>query len=212
MLKIDRTVVIGVAAIVLCAARTDGGQGSHRRTPAVVADMKTTFTFADGREVAKTGRFYRSSEGRVREESPVAVMITDPVARTITLLNPEAKQAFVFHMPEGPLRSAKAQTMGLNNGDDGIHEGSRVAKSRAVDASGGSHEVWTDKGRGVVVFSRLQSGGTTTTKTLHNLSAQEPDPAVFLVPADYLVRKVKLAPDFQAMSVSEAAAARLRKK
>src|SRR5262245_5331090 len=73
---------------------------AHAQKPlsAAEADIEITYTLNSGTRTV-LGRYYRSKDGRVREDTPVASTITDQRRGTITLLNHSLKEAQVIAVP-----------------------------------------------------------------------------------------------------------------
>jgi hypothetical protein len=174
-----------VAVLALCTVAVQAQPAAT--PPAVQAEVETTYVFADGRQVRVPGHYYRSQDGRVREDTGRGSMIADVNTGTLTLLNADTKQALVFTVREiAPSRKPKGVSPAVPYAR-GRHEGRDVSKARVKGPDGKENEVWTATDIGLMVFSRIESAGLTTTKALRKVVQGEPDPAVFTVPEDYAV-------------------------
>lgn len=161
----------------------------------VHADVETTYRFQDGREVKVSGRYYRSTDGKVREDSGSGSLITDIEARTMTMLNAERKQALVLEMPEPTLHLQRPASPIVEPFAPGTHEGRAVEKTLRTAADGSKQEVWFAKDVGTIVYSRIDAPGLTTVRTLRNMKVEEPSPVVFQIPAEYAVTRQGLPPE-----------------
>ena len=176
-----------VAVLALCAVAVQAEQAAT--PPAVQAEVETTYVFADGRQVRVPGHYYRSQDGRVREDTGRGSVIADVNKGTLTLLNADTKQALVFTVNEvAPSKKPSGVSRAVPYAR-GRHEGRDVNKARVRGADGKESEVWTAPDLGLMVFSRIESAGLTTTKALSKVVQREPDPAVFTVPEDYEVQQ-----------------------
>jgi len=186
-----------VAAIVIAAATLDAGSLSAQRPigapiapklrTALDAEIETTFTTPQG-QFSTPGHFYRSRDGKMREDSPLGSMITDVQSGTVTLLNhanKEAKVIVVTGQPRPSASLANKAAMPQAFAETTI-EGHAVTKARTA-AGGATQEVWTAKDLGLVVFSKVDAPDFAMTKTLRNVSLREPDPALFKIPNGYTV-------------------------
>jgi hypothetical protein len=176
-----------VAVLALCTVAVRAEQAAT--PPAVQAEVETTYVFADGRQVRVPGHYYRSQDGRVREDTGRGSVIADVNKGTLTLLNADTKQALVFTVREiAPTRKPNGVSPAVPFAR-GRHEGRDVSKARVRGPDGKENEVWTATDLGLMVFSRIESAGLTTTKALRKVVQREPDPAVFTVPEDYEVQQ-----------------------
>jgi hypothetical protein len=172
--------------------------GSQKLLPPLNAEINTTYTLADGSEFSSPGRYYRSYEGKVREDSPDGAIITDIKTGTVTVLNFETKVARVVKVPALPEASTPTSlpsVMPLEEATATV-DGRLVTKKRFQNAQGESQEFWTAKDLGLVVFSKITSPSLTTAKSFRNISVGEPDPSVFRVPSDYTIMTVDAATGF----------------
>lgn len=164
-------------------------QAQPAQAPALQGEIETVYTLQDGREVRSRGRFYRSSTGQVREDSSLGAMITDVSAGTVTILVKERKEARVMRIPADqrvPRVPANRPAPEVFE-ENATVDGRRVAKARMKGPQGQRVEFWTAKDLGVVTWTKTEAAGFTTTRELRNLSTEEPNPAVFAIPADYAV-------------------------
>jgi len=185
-------------------------------------------TMADGNRIHSESQsnVYRDAEGRVRRDlsvnlatpatSPVKhnlVVITDPVAGTRYVLNPDNKTA-----RQGPLRGPKhagedhqahmnaiggpgdvaKEQLGTKTVNGLQAEGVRVTRTIAAGAMGNEKAItvvterWYSPDLQIVVMTTHTDPmmGTVTTK-LVNVSQGAPDATLFQVPSDYSVKAGK---------------------
>lgn len=180
MTKSAARVAIGLAI----ATATVGQVAAQKALPALEAATETTITTSAG-QVTTSGRFYRSRDGRVREESPAGTIITDPKRRPLTLLNPLTKEAIVRAFPPSA-QAARRVDAEARSVEDGTVEGHAVSKARQ-QREGISQELWTAKALGLVLFSDVESPGFRMKRSFKNLELREPDPELFRIPKDYNV-------------------------
>jgi hypothetical protein len=193
MPKYSRYVIAAVATIALHAVSLEA---QRKKAPALDADIETIYTLSDGRQFSTHGHYYRSQDGHLREDSPLGAIITDIKSGTITMLNFETKEAHVIRMPATPkvsrpknlasAASAASAPSAVPFGEATV-EGRQVTKALAKGARGETHESWTDKDLGLVVFSKIESPGLTMAKSLRNVSRREPHPSMFTVPKGYTI-------------------------
>ena len=184
MLKSSRYVIAAVAAIAVHAVSVDA-QG--KKVPALDADIETTYTLSDGRQFSTHGHYYRSQDGQLREDSPLGAIITNIKSGTITMLNFEAKEAHVIRVAAKRQASRPKNLASAVPFEEATVEGRHVMKALAKGARGETHESWTDKDLGLVVFSKIESPGLTMAKTLRNVSRRDPHPSMFKVPKGYTI-------------------------
>lgn len=167
--------------------------------PGLDADVTITVSTSTGLTYNKPGHYYRSHDGRTREDSPTGSVITDLATGQVTLLNSATRQATVISVagiPRAPgtagaaaaAADASAQGIGafMPFGQAQI-EGHAVTKARANAAGGAVQELWTATDLSLVVYSMVASTDRTMTRTLRNVAVRDPDPAVFQIPAGYTV-------------------------
>ena len=186
-------------------------------------------TLANGNVIQRQEQttVYRDSQGRVRRESTrttpdgqthTMISISDPVANTVTELDPVHKvaQQRPARFPNQPQTNAAGRARGPMNPPrnggaqanmrtetlstqsiNGISaSGSRVTRTIPAGQIGNSqpietvHETWMSDELKVPVLVKTTDPRTgTTTTQLTNINRSEPDPALFQVPSDYTVRK-----------------------
>ena len=184
MPKYSRYVIAAVATIALHAVSLEA---QRKKAPALDADIETTYTLSDGRQFSTHGHYYRSQDGQLREDSPLGAIITDIKSGTITMLNFETKEAHVVRVAAQPRASRAKNLPSAVPFEETTVEGRHVTKALAKGARGETHESWTDKDLGLVVFSKIESPGLTMAKALRNVSRREPHPSVFKVPKGYTI-------------------------
>src|SRR5260370_17542073 len=96
--------VIAIVAAATCGVVVVQAQ---KNLPALDAEIETTYTISVGNHITH-GHFYRSQDGKTREDSPVGSTITDNKHRTVTLLNPATKQARGYNIGDQPQGSKPA--------------------------------------------------------------------------------------------------------
>jgi len=193
------------------------------------ATIDTAQTLVDGTHINRTitTMVYRDSQGRVRHEvtlsgfGPVQVsgqparfvVISDPVAGVVYVLNPERKTVRRMPLPpdrgapggnrgsvwpQKPAGEASAQTESLGTQTiSGVKaEGTRVTRTIPAGQIGNDKPVvvaverWYSPDLQVLVKStRKDPRFGETTFTLANIQRQEPDAALFQVPVDYTLRQ-----------------------
>jgi hypothetical protein len=185
-------------------------------------------TLADGNKIhnESQSKIYRDAEGRVRRELGVdlampatgrinhnLIVITDPVAGTRYMLNPDNKTAREAPMRggkhAGPDREARGHGMGMMGGPGAVTreslgtksinglqaEGIRVTRTIPAGAMGNekaitvSTERWYSPSLQIAVMTVHTDPmmGTVTTK-LVNVTPGAPDASLFQVPTDYTVQ------------------------
>jgi hypothetical protein len=184
MPKYSRYVIAAVATIALHAVSLEA---QKKKAPALDADIDTTYTLSDGRQFSTHGHYYRSQDGHLREDSPLGAIITDIKSGTITMLNFETREAHVIKVAAKARASRPKDLPAAVPFEEATVEGRHVTKARAKGARGESHESWTDKDLGLVVFSKIESPGFTMAKSLRNVARREPHPSMFKVPNGYTI-------------------------
>jgi len=163
-----------------------------QKKPALEAEIETTFRTSQG-QFSTPGHFYRSRDGKMREDSPLGSMITDVRSGTVTLLNRATKEAKVIVVTGQPRPPAPAAGKVPKAFAETTIEGHAVTKARNAMGTT-TQEVWTAKDLGLVVFSKVDAPDFGMTKVLRNFSVREPDPAVFQIPQDYTVTHESVPP------------------
>lgn len=193
----SRSSLYFVIVIAVITLRTGSSQAQGANPPGLVADIETTFTTSTGQNHSNPGHYYRSKDGKTREDSPTGSTITDIRSGTITLLNSATKEATVISTAGVPRAAGTAGVAGAAaRAPIGSFvpfaqaqiEGHVVTKARANAAGGQVQELWTAQDLGLVMFSKVDSPDHTMTRTLRHVSLREPDPKVFQIPEGYTVR------------------------
>ena len=152
------------------------------------ADLVTIYSIG-GHLVTTRGHYYRSADGRLREDSELGALIMDMSKSTLTALSFERREAVVFAIPGEGTRSAEVTSrLTMPLGHD-MHDGRPVTKSLIRMAAGVRQENWMADAIGVVVRSKLETSTTTTTRELKNISRTEPNDALFEIPPGFSVRR-----------------------
>lgn len=186
--------VASLGLSVLCGITAVAQSASAKQLP-IQADVETRYVSPNGTETRSTGRFYRSREGQIREDSGLGAVITDVKAGTVTILVAETKEARVLRIPASdrvPSNESRPQHQFLG---ETVIDGRRIRKARTTGLHGQWVEFWTATDLGVITFTRTELGGTTLIlRELKNLSTLEPDPTLFMIPADYTLIEQEMAP------------------
>jgi hypothetical protein len=166
----------------------------------ITAGVTLSIVNADGTERDQQGHYYRSHDGKVREDLGSGSVITDKAAGTITTLNPTTKQAIVTPTP-GPKgryvqRDSIPATPEVSVIGQATVEGHPVDMRRITLASsnGLTTEVWTATDiRLTVLLKATAQSGRITTRRYQNIQSLEPDPSLFTIPQDYtIIRKASI--------------------
>jgi hypothetical protein len=179
-------------AVIAVATLETGSLNAQKNLPALEAQIETTFTTPQG-QFTTPGHYYRSQDGKIREDSPLGSMITDVRTGTVTLLNRATKEARVIVMAGQPRSSAPDAGKAPEPFEEATIEGHAVTKARRAMA-GTTQELWTAKDLGLVMFSKVDAPNFAMTKVLRNFSLRDPDPQVFRIPDDYKVTHETTAP------------------
>ncbi|HZT38679.1 MAG TPA: hypothetical protein VFA28_12325 [Bryobacteraceae bacterium] len=163
-------------------------------------------------------KVYRDSQGRVRTEhtftpppgaanqtARTTITIYDPVAGTVTVLDPQNKTAFqrkvnTSNRPTSAPRTntnqnVQTQDLGTQIVNGVSATGTRTTLTIPAGAVGNTQpiqvvrEVWTSTDLKVPVLIKITDPrfGDTTTQ-LTNIVRAEPDPSLFQIPSDYTVK------------------------
>lgn len=211
----------GSLIAVIAAASAGYGQGASPQHSAnhgvvpIVADVASTITVsapsARGFNHTHNGRYFRSRDGKVREDLVFGSIITDSITKTATFLNHAKKEATVVAMSDpdvADLDSVKeARNPAKNHNDARIThlgedkvEGHPVHKKliEAGSAStmpGRKSEIWTATDIQLPVFVKTTGADRTTTREYRNIQVADPDPQVFEIPKEYrIVDKSQFTP------------------
>lgn len=152
------------------------------------ADIVTIYRVG-GRLVTTKGHYYRSSDGRLREDSELGALILDMAKPTLTTLSFERQEAVVFAFPGGETRPAGVTSRPPMPLGHAVHDGHPVTKSRVTMADGVTQETWTADELGVVVLSQLETSTATTIRELTNISRRKPADSLFEVPHGFILRR-----------------------
>jgi hypothetical protein len=206
---------MAVMAVALSGQGVPSQGPGERDVPPIIADVKSTLTTGGtaGHAIDSTrnGHYFRSRDGKVREDTAVGSVITDSKARTITFLNHAKKEATVISMSDSDLAELKASRDAAHNnnkndktqvtslGDDTV-EGHPIHKKRIESTDKTSHhgqktEIWTATDIHMPVFVKATGSDRTTTREYRNIQVTDPDPQVFAIPKDYrIVDKSQFTP------------------
>jgi hypothetical protein len=161
-----------------------------------------------------TSQIYRDNRGRVRiewriEGSSGIAYIIDPVASSMVILLEDAKVADRMAVPKSdsgefrgglpaigePLPLGKWQAKTETLGERVIYgvkvDGRRTVQTLALDDNPplmATQEVWLSRSLGVMMAAEASGPNWSDTARLTNLERQEPDPALFIIPADYKIQ------------------------
>jgi hypothetical protein len=172
----------------------------------------------------QTGKYYRSSDGKTRQDTATVSTIFDPTARTVVSLNLARQQASISYLPlpaapsgqsapasgQSPLVSSQnppagstsqnPQTLSEALGQATISgqaaTGTRITRSNPLGLKVGVivTEVWTADEIGLPVLMTQTAPGAETTQKFENIQLGEPDPQLFVIPAGYNVQQATPAP------------------
>jgi len=164
-------------------------------TPALTAEFTVTISPAAGQTRQIDGRYARSSDGKVREETPTSVIIIDRKAHTASILNPFTREATVIEFKAERDRNrnkTRPPSEAFEDLEDGseqaVVDGHPVIKRRAVGVQDGhEREIWTAKDLSMPVLIRTTDASKSTTKAFKNIVLREPDPSLFTIPSDYKI-------------------------
>jgi hypothetical protein len=174
-------------------------------------ELTETSARANGNNASQTRvskvNVYRDSTGRVRTESfydngqLMTAWIRDPGKNTITIMKVIEKSAYVMPSPRPgippPGRGWAVEQLPSRFIDGFPFEGLRFTQSILGSADGQERpdtmieEDWVSRNLSVVLEQNVKSQktGTKTQKVL-DFKQAEPDPTLFIVPADYTIRQV----------------------
>ena len=167
--------------------------------------------------VSVRGRVFRDSAGRIRTEVDqpgVPVEIVDLSASSISMLFREEKLAACMTaqpadgkpmgvamrsmdagLPAGTKWTARTENLGTRVIDGVSCEGTRMTRVSLNDQSlTAVEERWFSKELGLTLLAEASGPNGKHTTKLHNISCTPPDPSLFQVPADYIIREFG-APD-----------------
>jgi hypothetical protein len=178
-------------AVAIFLIRDAAAQERPVKLPPVQAEFETLYTLANGRQVRTHGRFFRNEKGQIREESPLGAVITDVAAGKITILVAETKEARVITVPaEQRTLPARSSHPGPEVFEEARIEGRRVSKARGQGPQGQKMEMWTARDLGIVIWTKTEAPGLSSTKEMRNISTEEPNRSLFEIPPDYTVVEV----------------------
>jgi hypothetical protein len=160
------------------------------RVTALEANIETTYVMASGQEVTVKSKYYRSSDGRVCEESPVGRLITDPVSRQIIITRRATEEARVFDAASAPKQLPPDSPTDLTPIGESMVDGLRVTKMRS-GKEGATREFWTAKEIGLVVYSRVEGPTLSVTRVTRDIVLREPSGEVFRVPGNYRIEQAE---------------------
>lgn len=193
---------------------------------------ESTQVLADGNRIVhkQSGLVARDGQGRTRREETMGamgpvqvegakmVMIHDPVAKAMYMLNPDKQTANVMKNSGGPPNmrmmemhrkmagalvehraesgSVKTESLGKQEIEGVVAEGTRVTRTIPAGAIGNEQpiqitvETWTSPDlQAVVLQKRSDPRFGETVFRLTNINRSEPDPALFQVPANFKVEQ-----------------------
>ena len=151
------------------------------------ADIVTTYKVG-GRFVTTRGHYYRSADGRLREDSELGALILDMKKRRLTTLSFARQEAVVFALPAEETRPAELTSRTPMPSGHIVYDGQPVTQSRVTLADGATQETWTADELGLVVLSKLETSTATTIRELKNISRTEPADSLFESPHGFSLR------------------------
>lgn len=187
------------------------GQGAAPQHPAsrevipIIADIKSTLTLNtavqnSASEYVQSGRYFRSRDGKSREDFAFTSVITNKRAGTMIFLNHARKEATLVPVTDakvsathGPANPSQRMSVLLGEGQV---EGHLVQKKRMEGVySGKTTEIWTAIDIQAPVLIKTIGSDRTTIKEYKNIQIIDPDPQLFEIPKDYrIVDKNQLIP------------------
>jgi hypothetical protein len=206
---------MALMAAALSGQGVSSQQPGERDVPPIIADVRSTLTTGGssghGIDRAQNGHYFRSRDGKVREDTAFGSMITDSKAKTMTFLNYTKKEATVVSMSDSDIAGLKASRDAARNNNkndnakvtslgEATVEGHPVRKKRIEPADNTSHhgqktEIWTATDIHMPVFVKATGPDRTTTREYRNIHVADPDPQVFEIPRDYrIVDKSQFTP------------------
>jgi len=183
--------------------------GANANRPALSADVKTTVvsnTPHGGFTQSQSGKYWRSQDGKTRQDTSFGSVITDPKARTITHLNHTTKEATIILMPSvakpelpPPSRSVPATgqpVLGQAVEDLGEKEiAGYLARGRKTVTKGDQKlqfgfvttEVWTATTIQLPLYIKQSSSRGESVQQYDNIRIGEPEASLFAIPQDYTI-------------------------
>jgi hypothetical protein len=164
----------------------------HAVTP-LTAQVTLAVINPDGTEQDVHGSYFRSSDGKVREDTQAGSVIADFQAGTITTLNPATNQALVKNTPGPKGRYVKRDPLTVTPtvtslGETTVEGHPVVMKLITIGSSGQSAEIWTATDVRLTVLVKTTSAtGRVTSKKYQNIQLVEPDASLFTIPSSYTV-------------------------
>ena len=189
------------------------GRPAMPPVPPINAEITVTTTIA-GVEKVQAGHYYRSRDGKIREDmGPISVII-DPGAGVITSLNRQLKEKSIRQI-ERPARPAVARQVPrsadrpvagggykASQSSAGSFEGHPIQKLTISPPPGSNArlqgvEVWMAPDIRLQVFSESKGPDHTTRRAFSKITVTDPDPGIFAVPADYNLvnEKIPISPN-----------------
>src|SRR5262249_22730227 len=155
------------------------------------------------------GRYFRSRDGKVRQDLVFGSIVIDSNTKTSIFLNHAKKEATVIAMSDQDVadldKEARSPAKNHNDarmthlGEDKV-EGHPVHKT-LIEAGNASTtpsrktEVWTATDIQLPVFVKTTGTDRTTTREYRNIQVMDPDPQVFEIPKEYrIVDKSQFTP------------------
>ncbi|HLH41734.1 MAG TPA: hypothetical protein VKV74_02020 [Bryobacteraceae bacterium] len=155
---------------------------------------------------SQAGKYWRSRDGKTRQDTAFGSGIADPAAGTVTYLNHSTREATVVHLPPRPTPPssgaakppAPAAHLGPGGATTDLGErqiaghtttGRRtlISGDPAARGSEESTEVWTAADLGLPLYVKHHDHSGESIQEYKNVQVGDPDPSVFAIPAGYKV-------------------------
>lgn len=186
----------------------------------MVEERMTKFSDGTSEAEVIPSKIFRDAEGRMRTEtsltdgdgkSMLLVQIMDRAAGFMAMLVPSEKQGARFLFPKqdssqrvglaffgGPLimvrgeKDVKNENLGKQTIDGIEYEGERITTtSKEQPSLVGVEERWFAKDLGLFALMKSSGPDEQSTAKLTKVDRRTPDPALFQIPADYIVQDLK---------------------
>lgn len=213
--RFAKFVMLLCSAVVLLAITTaaqvvvPGAPASPAGAQPLTADLKVTVvthTLFGETTHTENGKYFRSADGRTRQDTSHGSIIMDPKARTMTQLNHEKKEATIIQLPPRrtpPAAAAPASAQapappppGRTNDSLGEKQiGGILARGTRTVSPGDqihnfgtvTNEVWRADEIQLALYSKQTTSNGYTVQTFENIQIGEPDAAQFVIPQGYTV-------------------------
>jgi hypothetical protein len=175
-------------------------------------ERRTVVTLANGNTLENTtsGRYLRDSSNRVRREEGPLITISDPIARTTVILDTRSKtgrRVVLLNRTQDPspvvTRSGQpttSQDLGERTIDGILTKGKQHVNVIPANGKLGNKQpiemrtqIWYSEELQLPLLTTVSSPLSEATIRMTIESQAEPDPSLFIVPADYKISDVSPA-------------------